>query len=96
MSRSSYTSSERRGILIIAILALLLIGSGVVLSLCGRPHQIKEEIPVIINHNELIDSAEVIRRDKNRSNKKATGKKKSHNTKEKKSYRRRSPLDEPV
>ena len=101
MSHSSYTASERRGILAIAILALLLIGGGVTLSLCGRPHEEVEEIPVVVEHPELVDSISIKSSASNssqKSNKSTKSKtiKSSSKTKVKKVYRRRSPLDEPV
>lgn len=97
MSRSCYTSSERRGILLIAFIVLLLIASGVVLSLCGRPREKVEEIPVVVEHPELIDSTAMIQKGKEKANK--TSRKKTAGktrVKEQKVYRQRSPLDEPV
>ena len=99
MSRSSYTASERRGIIVIAILALLFIGSGVTLSLCGRPRELKKEIPVVIEHPEMVDSLAMSVREETAGKKKKERKKSGINSsvsKEKKTYRRRSPLDEPV
>ena len=98
MSHSSYTASERRGILAIATIALALIGGGAALSLCSRERAEAEELPVVIEHPELIDSLAVKEKEEKSGKKKrekATKGSKS-TKKEKKVYRRRSPLDEPV
>lgn len=94
MSRSSYTASERRGVLIIAILALLIIGAGLGLSHCNRHNSGSNDIYVVEEHPEMIDSVTVQKNAKNKTRKKTTTK--SKKTKKIKSYRRRSPLDEPV
>ena len=95
MSHSSYTASERRGILVIALVALLIIGSGVVLALCGRPKERVEEIPVVVEHPEFIDTVTGYN-----SNVKVS-KKKSKSTskklkKDQKIYRKRNPREETV
>ena len=98
MSHSSYTASERRGILAIALLALLLIGGGAGFSLCTRETADAEELPTVVEHTELIDTTAVnAKSDKadRRSQDKKTKSKKLKSKKEK-VYRRRSPLDEPV
>ena len=97
MSHSSYSASERRGILVIAILAFVLIGAGITLSLCSRNSDIKE-IPVVIQHPELVDSTSLNTKNEKSSKRKDTKVKKttSRKTKSKKTYRKRSPLDEPV
>lgn len=106
MSHSSYTASERRGILAIAIISLLLVGAGVGLSFLGNQAYAEEETPMVIEHPEMIDSTAVLNTKKLKSetkkspkNTKQTStktKKSSSKTKSKKTYRRRSPLDEPV
>lgn len=97
MSHSSYSASERRGIITIAIIALLLIGGGVTFTLCGRDSKDSHEIPVVIEHPEYIDSASLeiqkIERDKKKSDRK---KSRGSKTKSKKEYRQRSPRDETV
>lgn len=83
--------------LAIALVALLIIGSGVVLGLCGRPKEVKKEIPVVIEQPQMIDSV-AVEQNKEILNKKSKKKKsgKNSSTKQPKVYRKRSPLDEPV
>ena len=96
MSHSSFTASERRGIIVIAVISLLIIGGGVVIALCGRNPQTEKEIPVVVVHPEMADSVPE-GSNKEKSVKKNSKKKSSSSkNKTKKSYPRRSPLDEPV
>ena len=94
--RNGFTASERRGIITIAIFALLLIGGGVTLSLCGRNEVIEEQIPVVTEHPEMIDSVAFENSHSKTTKKKKASKEKKNNKKTKENYRRRSPLDEPV
>ena len=97
MSHSSYTASERRGILAIALVALLIIAIGVGFSFFNQSNNRTEESPKVIEHSEWKDTTDnsVV---PVRKNKKEAGKKKNtkSGSKTKKTYRRRSPLDEPV
>ena len=81
----------------IAILALLLIGGGVTISLCGRQQEMSEEIPVVTEHTEMIDSAAVKTKKeaKEKKTKKTSGKS-GASKKTPKTYKQRSHLDEPV
>ena len=102
----SYTATERRGVLAIAIIALLLIGAGVGISYFKG--ESLQKTPTVVELPEMIDSTtnedtqkEVSISD--RKNKPATNrKKKQTSTKKsakdgaKKTYRKRSPNDEPV
>lgn len=98
MSHSSYTASERRGVLAIAIIALLVIGFGLGLSLCSGGVDAQQEIPSVIAHPEFVDSTFLKQKEEIKVKKKAKkGVKKSfEKRKTDKTYRRRSPLDEPV
>lgn len=97
MSHSSFTASERRGILAIAFISLLLIAVGLFFSWCGRSRYVNDE-PVIIDHSEMIDSAYLQEAEKTSTRKKSKIRKSGETNRKKtpKSYRRRSPLDEPV
>lgn len=92
MSRSSYTASERRGVLVIAIISLLIIGSGLIISHFYGGYEQEIESPVVTEHPEMIDSLEI----KSRESKSTKKKSKKRSTKTKKEYRQRSPLDEPI
>ena len=96
MSHSSYTSSERRGILVIAILALLLTGGGFLLSFWGRENKESDNIHVVVELTQMKDTVEnnKIIEKKTKANKKQKSARKNNKTK--KNYPRRSPLDEPV
>lgn len=98
MNRSSYTASERRGILAIALVSLLIIGCGAIFSLCGRGGNSGENIIMVEEHPELVDSTAVKKKQQKDSKKKSKKKSKSSSSKSKtnKTYRKRSPLDEPV
>lgn len=97
MSYKSYSASERRGILAIALVAMLITFGGIWLSFRNeKPSTSKPDIEVM---SDMIDSAHLESSksisDKKTEKKKRTDIKKSVNKKQKK-YRRRSPLDEPV
>ena len=103
MSRSSYTASERRGILAVAIVTLLIIAIGLGVSVWQEKADAESDIPTVKEYPELIDSVAVKKRKEekvNSSKNKNKGRKKSktsaNKTKTKKTYRQRSPLDEPV
>ena len=99
MAHSSYTASERRGLLVIALVALLIVGSGIVLGLCGRPKERIEEIPVVVEHPEMEDTANLnygIDKTSKKKNKTITREKEKNSKKNSKTYRRRNPLEEPV
>ena len=97
MSHSSYTASERRGILAIAIIALLIIGLGAGMTVCNRNTADAENIPVVVDHPEMIDTI-AVKANREKKKKDNTKKKTSNSSSKKtnKEFRRRSPLDEPV
>lgn len=99
MSHSSYTASERRGVLAIALVALLLIGVGAGVSMWNGSRE-TEEMPAVVEHAEMIDSVAIKEEAENKSAGKKTEtsvkKSKTGKTKTPKTYRRRNPLDEPV
>lgn len=100
------TSSERRGIVIIGAVALLIIGSGLLLNFCKGGHDVSE--PEI---REIIAGDSVARSDRQAPGNRVAGDsaggrpnrksrkdslKGEHKERAVKSYRRRSHLDDPV
>lgn len=99
MSRSSFTASERRGVLAIALVALAIIGAGLGISFCKRSQGNTNIYPIVTEHRELVDSTTIIMekgKEKVKKPKEIKSKKNNNSNKGKKYYRRRSPLDEPV
>ena len=86
----------------IAIISLLIIASGVGVSMIKNEKVEAEEIPMVVEHPELLDTTylkkqleESETREKKQSSKKDKASSRDK-TKSKNTYRRRSPLDEPV
>lgn len=99
MSHSSYTASERRGIILIAVVSLILVGVGFGFTLCDRHPSRDEAYPIVEQHDELIDSTAAPASKKEKDSKKSKKRKareSSAKPSSKKTYRRRSPRDEPV
>lgn len=98
MSKHPYTASERRGIIAIAVMSLLIIGAGLGLSLCNRNSYSGFSDSEVIEDTSMIDSVAIEKSGNTSSHKKSNKKVKKKSTpgKNKKTYRRRSPLDEPV
>ena len=99
MSHSSYTASERRGVLAIALLSILIIAGGFLFSHCNRGISSGNNDPVVIESKSFVDSVEIERakgkeNSKNKNKKTRTGSSQSKKTQ--KTLRKRSPLDEPV
>ncbi|MDE6077504.1 MAG: hypothetical protein K2G29_07215 [Muribaculaceae bacterium] len=102
------TASERRGILIIAALALLITGAGLCVSHCGRststidPHDV--EVLYRPDGKAQPDSVANLRKGSRKSTRKDSGRGSSKSTrmhqetskKSQKVYHRRSPRDEEV
>lgn len=103
--RNPLTSSERRGIIAVALVALLITGSGMWVSRCNRPASPPEpaEVEVLIPADsveaghERTDSTENLpgKRGRREERRKKASSAKSKN-KTPKTYRRRSPLDEEI
>lgn len=110
MASHPFTASERRGILIIAIISLLITGAGILVSRCHRqePLMEKNDVEVLINasnsYSTPADSLARVRRDSLRQARRDSLKKARRDSvrmsrkakRDPKTYRRRSPIDEPA
>lgn len=97
MSHSSYTASERRGVLAIALLSILIIAGGFLFSHCNRGVSSGNNDPVVIESKSFVDSVAIDRaKGKENSKNKKTRTGSSQSKKTQKTFRKRSPLDEPV
>lgn len=100
MGKNPLTSSERRGIIAVAALALFITGGGLILNRCQRPEPVAtpEEIEVLLDGDSLnsrvVDDS--MKKKRSRRKKEGVDSLGSEKRKSKKIYRRRSPLDEPV
>ena len=94
MFNNSYTASERRGVIVIALIALLIMGIGAGVTLYNKSEGANERAPKVVEYPEMIDSVAVKEEQAQPSKTKSASKKST--SKSKKVYRRRSPLDEPV
>lgn len=92
MARNPYSASERRGILAVGVVSLLIISLAMIFSLCRRDS--KTDI-IVKEYPELIDSS-AFNATKNDPGKKKRIKSSKTKSAKKKTYRKRSPLDEPV
>lgn len=92
MPRNSYTSSERRGIIAIGVIALVIMAAGLILSFCRRESE--QEKIVVTEYPQFVDSVSL--KNKNSVVTRSKKKTKKERADKKKTYRRRSPLDEPV
>ena len=87
------TSSERRGVIIVASIALLITGIGAAFSLVGgNVEDLSGSEIEIIADGDTIPALNQI----NKKSGKNKGQKKKSKTKRKTTYSERSPLDEPV
>ena len=100
MSHKAYTASERRGVFAIAVLALLLVGAGLIFSHCEGMKSASAtsvdnaaEIEVSAVPDSLLDTEATTKKNKKKQKNSGSKTKKEKSTK---SYRQRSPLDEPV
>lgn len=102
MSHNSYTASERRGIIAIAVIVLVILTGGICLTFLGRTVTNDEELPIVRTYPEMIDSTvlekENIAKPKKKRNaaKKVSNKKTKTKTNPKKTTRHREPLEEPI
>lgn len=111
MKRHPITSSERRGLVALAIICMLVIGIGLGVSYCGRSSTPLEPPEVEVVYEP--DSAEMARADsiskarrkarrdslrrvRRDSLRKARGTRSRSSARTPKTYRQRSPIDEPV
>lgn len=108
MAKKSYSASERRGILVVAALALLITSSGFIISRCNQPDASEklpqDKIQTIVSpdstdnhksasHNKELTPADSTKKKGKKGKRKKSG---SSHSKDRKTYRKRSPLDEPI
>lgn len=103
MAKNPVTASERRGILVVAALALLIIGTAFLTNRCDRsslptpPPEVKTvTLPDTLSPDSLQTAGKKIRKGGKNHTDSLRRKKKGRKGKAKKTYRTRSPLDEPV
>lgn len=91
------TASERRGILVVAALALLITGAGWIVSMCRHndPEEVMPEVEVLVSgdsvQEEVSGTDSTRRKHRRRVRKDSVGAK---DARQRKQYRRRNPLDE--
>ena len=93
--KNPMTSSERRGILVVAAIALLITGAGLLVPECGRNkcEVSPEEVEVIVRGDSAGGESSGKMKEKREKRHKVSS---SGKEKKKKTYRRRSPRDETV
>ena len=98
MMKNPVTASERRGIIVVAVLALLITGGGWLVSTCRRqsPETVPPEVAVLVRGDSVGDGVGESSGKRKKNRKDSTGSSKSSKSKSPKTYRRRSPRDESV
>ncbi|MDE6444176.1 MAG: hypothetical protein K2K64_07140 [Muribaculaceae bacterium] len=101
MARHPVSASERRGILVVAALALLITASGIITSECSRiktadqePTMTVIDVKAGVESQDSAKAGTTVRKDSLQG--KGKKRKGSSSSRSPKSYRRRNPLDEPV
>lgn len=96
--RNPLTASERRGIIVVASIALIITGAGWIVSMCQRntPEEPLPDVEVLINGDSISSDTSAVGDKKRirrgmRNDSTKEGRKKSRKT-----FRRRNPLDEGV
>lgn len=94
--RKPLSSSERKGVLAVAGIALLITASGLIVSWCSKPESRLEPADVqVITAGDSVSPGSS-RRSREHGDSAKVRKKKPAKQKVKKVYRKRSPLDEKV
>ncbi|MBD5358625.1 MAG: hypothetical protein HDR88_16835 [Bacteroides sp.] len=99
--KNPLTASERRGILVVAAISLLITGCGWGVAMCGRSEaeEMTPEVEVLLHGDSLTSKGTTDKKSSTERGKKK-GRRDSVSSsvkkKDKKVYRKRSPLDEPV
>lgn len=100
MARHPVSASERRGIIVVAALALLITGSGIITSTCSlrNRHGHEPEITTLTlpSSSDSLQKNDSGKSSKTDSLKKKGKKKKGNSSRTPKTYRKRNPLDETV
>ena len=96
MSRKPLGASERIGIIVVAVIALIVTGAGIFMARCNRAEEtVTEEDVAVIAHPDSVEEAAAKSSKSKREKTDSAGYKKVRQ-KHTRPARRRSPLDEPI
>ena len=99
MARHPYSASERRGIMAVVAISLLVVGSGFLVKHCqgGEPDPEAGRVEVLYRPDSIRaaeDNSDTVKRSRKRARRDSAGRK--NGKRARREYRRRSPLDEGI